>query len=168
LSAAAWAFRWLWDQPGVTVVLSGMNGAEQLAENLKTAETAAPGMLSERERAAFAPAVLALREAYRIPCTGCDYCMPCPQGVNIPGCFAAYNATYAMGFVVGMQQYLTGTGANHAERRSAGGRSCVKCGACEKKCPQHIEIPRALETVTKRMEPFWFNAMLAVVRRVLS
>ncbi|MDR2089565.1 MAG: aldo/keto reductase [Clostridiales Family XIII bacterium] len=167
-SAAAWAFRWLWDQPEVTVVLSGMNSAEQLADNLKTAETAAPGMLSEREAAAFAPAVAALREAYRIPCTGCNYCMPCPQGVNIPGCFAAYNASYAMGFVVGMQQYITGTGVSHAERRSAGGRNCVKCGVCEKKCPQHIGIVRALESVTKRMEPFWFNAMIWVIRRLLS
>jgi predicted aldo/keto reductase-like oxidoreductase len=167
LSAAAWALRWLWDQPEVTVVLSGMNSAEQLDDNLRTAEAAAPGMLPAGEIAAFAPAVATLREAYRIACTGCNYCMPCPQGVNIPGCFAAYNASYAMGFVVGMQQYLTCTGANHAERRSGGGRHCVRCGSCEKKCPQHIGIARALEAVTKRMEPFWFNAAIAIVRRVL-
>jgi predicted aldo/keto reductase-like oxidoreductase len=166
-SMASWAFRWLWNRPEPTVVLSGMNSAEQLADNLKTAATATPGMLSERESAAFAPVIAALREAYRIPCTGCDYCMPCPQGVNIPACFAAYNASYAMGFVVGMQQYITGTGANRPDSR-AGGRSCVKCGRCEKKCPQHIKIAQALHTVTRRMEPFWFNAAIAIVRRVLS
>ncbi|MDR2295768.1 MAG: aldo/keto reductase [Clostridiales Family XIII bacterium] len=168
LTAASWALRWLWNLPEVTVVLSGMNGAEQLADNLKTAEDAAPGMLSEREAAVFAPVIAALREAYKVACTGCNYCMPCPQGVNIPGCFAAYNTSYALGFVAGMQQYITGTGANHAERRAGGGRSCVKCGLCEKKCPQRIEIARALEAVTKRMEPFWFKAALAIVRRVLS
>jgi predicted aldo/keto reductase-like oxidoreductase len=167
LSAASWALRWLWNRPEPTVVLSGMSSAEQLADNLKTAETAAPGMLSEREAAVFAPVIAALRAAYKVACTGCDYCMPCPQGVNIPGCFAAYNASYAMGFVTGMQQYITGTGANHIERRAAGGRNCVKCGSCEKKCPQHIEIARTLDAVTRRMEPFWFGAAMGIVRRVL-
>jgi predicted aldo/keto reductase-like oxidoreductase len=167
-SAASWALRWLWNRPEVTVVLSGMSSAEQLADNLKTAATATPGMLSEREAAVFAPVIAALRAAYRTACTGCNYCMPCPQGVNIPGCFAAYNTSFAMGFVAGMQQYITGTGANHPERRSGSGRNCVKCGLCEKKCPQRIEIARTLEAVTKRMEPFWFNAVLMIVRRVLS
>jgi predicted aldo/keto reductase-like oxidoreductase len=165
-SPASWALRWLWDQPEVTVVLSGMSSDRQLADNLKTAESAAPGMLPEREAAVFAPVIAALREAYRVPCTGCNYCMPCPQGVNIPGCFAAYNASYAMGFVTGMQQYITCTGANHEGRRSAGGRNCVKCGRCEKKCPQRIEIARELDAVMRRMEPFWFKTALRLIRAV--
>ncbi|MDR1193188.1 MAG: aldo/keto reductase [Peptococcaceae bacterium] len=165
LSPAAWALRWLWDQPEVTVVLSGMNSDAQLADNLKTAATAAPGMLSAREAAVFPPAVAAFRQAYKIPCTGCNYCMPCPQGVNIPGCFAAYNMSYAAGFVSGMQQYLTSTGVNHPERHSSG-KSCVKCGACEKKCPQHIRISKALEDVTRRMEPFWFNTALKLINKL--
>jgi predicted aldo/keto reductase-like oxidoreductase len=166
LSAAAWALRWLWDQPEVTVVLSGMNSAEQLDDNIKTAENAVSGMLSAREAAAFPPAVAAIREAYKIPCTGCNYCMPCPQSVNIPGCFAAYNASYAMGFVTGMQQYITGTGANRpAENR--GGRGCVKCGLCEKKCPQQIAITDALQAVTRRMEPFWFNTAITLINLIM-
>jgi predicted aldo/keto reductase-like oxidoreductase len=166
LSAAAWGLRWLWNQPEVTVILSGMNSAEQLDDNVKTAEDAAPGMLSARETAAFPPAIAALREAYKIPCTGCNYCMPCPKGVNIPGCFAAYNASYAMGFVTGMQQYITCTSANRPEGYS-GGRDCVKCGRCEKECPQRIAITDSLAAVTERMEPFWFNTAIRLINRIM-
>ncbi|MDR1573949.1 MAG: aldo/keto reductase [Clostridiales Family XIII bacterium] len=166
LSAAAWALSWLWNQPEVTVVLSGMNSEEQLNDNIKTAETARPDMLSAREAAAFPPAIAALREAYKIPCTGCNYCMPCPQGVNIPGCFAAYNASYAMGFVTGMLQYITCTGANRPGK-NFGGRSCVKCGLCEKKCPQHIAVSGELAAVTRRMEPFWFDTAIRLINMVM-
>lgn len=167
LSAAAWAFRWLWNQPEVTVVLSGMNGEDQLEDNLKTAETAAVGLLSEKEAAVFTPVVAALREAYKIPCTGCNYCMPCPQGVNIPGCFAAYNTRSAMGFAPGFTQYITSTGANHPEKVYSG-RRCVQCGVCEKKCPQHIEIIKTLDTVTKRMEPFWFGPAMKLINKIMG
>jgi predicted aldo/keto reductase-like oxidoreductase len=165
MSAAAWAFRWLWNQPEVTVVLSGMNSAEQLDDNIRTAETAVPGMLSEAETAVFPPVIAALREAYKIPCTECNYCMPCPQGVNIPSCFAAYNKSYALGFVVGMQQYVTSTGSQSKTRYGA--KNCKKCGNCEKKCPQHIEIAKSLEAVAQRMEPFWFSALLKLISAVM-
>jgi predicted aldo/keto reductase-like oxidoreductase len=144
-----------------------MNSAEQLDDNLKTAENARHGMLSEKEAAVFAPVISALREAYKIPCTGCNYCMPCPKGVNIPGCFAAYNMSYAMGFVPGITQYLTSTGANHPEKQSRP-KNCVNCGACEKNCPQHIEISKSLVAVKKRMEPFWFNGVLWLIRHFVS
>ena len=166
-SAAAWAFRWLWNQPEVAVVLSGMNTMEQLDDNLKAAEGAKHGMLSEKEAAVFAPVVAALREAYKIPCTGCNYCMPCPKGVNIPGCFAAYNTSYVMGFIAGLIQYTTSTGANHAEKQNRANH-CVNCGACEKSCPQHIGIPQSLAAVKKRMEPFWFNAAVWIMVKFTS
>ncbi|MCL2166288.1 MAG: aldo/keto reductase [Clostridiales bacterium] len=164
---ASWAFRWLWNQPEVSVVLSGMNAPEQLEDNLRTAETAAAGMLTEGEAAVFEPVIEALRESYRIPCTGCNYCMPCPNGVNIPGCFASYNTYYAMGFIAGMMQYFTGAVMNHPEKQSHAG-SCVHCGACENVCPQHIEIQQSLEAVVKRMEPFWFGPVLWIARKIMS
>jgi len=167
ISAAAWAFRWLWNQPEVSVVLSGMNSMEQLDDNLKTAEDARPDMLSEDETEVFIPVIAALREAYKVPCTGCNYCMPCPQGVNIPGCFAAYNTSYAMGFVPGITQYITSTGANHPEKQYRP-NNCVNCGACEKNCPQHIEISKLLVDVKKKMEPFWFNAVLWLIHKFSS
>ena len=163
-SAAAWALAWLWDQPAVTVVLSGMSTVEQLEDNLKTAENAKPGMLSGREAAVFAPVMEAIRESYKVQCTGCNYCMPCPHGVNIPGCFASYNTRYAMGFVPGMTQYVTSTGANHPEKR-ARAKYCTGCEACEKKCPQHIPISRELQNVKKHMEPLWFSFGIWLVQK---
>jgi len=165
-SAASWALRWLWDQPEVTVVLSGMNGADQLKDNLATADAAAPGMLSSEEAALYGPVVEIFKESYRVPCTGCNYCMPCPHGVNIPGCFSAYNVSYSFGLVAGLTMYITGTGANHPRKRY-GGYSCRNCGACLKKCPQHIAIPASLSDVTRRLEPFWIRGAIKAVSRLM-
>lgn len=161
ITPAAWAMKWLWNQPEVTVVLSGMNASEQLDDNIKTAENAIVGSLADSEFEVFRKVKAVFEESYKVPCTGCNYCMPCPKNVNIPGCFAAYNASYANGFVTGMTQYLTSTDALH----SLGGMrviNCVKCGACVKKCPQHINIPIELSSVKKRLEPFWFGAVLKI------
>jgi predicted aldo/keto reductase-like oxidoreductase len=166
-SAASWALRWLWDQPEVTLVLSGMSSAEQVTDNIAAAADAQPGMLSATEAAVFEPVIASFRATYKVDCTACNYCMPCPQGVNIPGRFAAYNASYTVGFVSALQMYLTTTGLNHAGKNK-GGSGCVKCGACEKKCPQHIEIIKSLEDVTRRMEPFWFKPVLWLVAKVMS
>ena len=166
-SAASWALRWLWDQPEVTVVLSGMNSAEQLADNIKTAGNAKHGMLSEQEASVFTPVIAALRETYKVPCTGCNYCMPCPQEVNIPGCFAAYNASFAMGFVSGIMQYIMSTCANRPDKQYRA-INCVGCGSCEKKCPQHIEISKTLGVVAKKMEPFWFKALVWLMHKIMS
>jgi predicted aldo/keto reductase-like oxidoreductase len=164
LTPAQWALRWLWDQDEVTVVLSGMNSDEQLRENIKTAEHATPHMFDEREAGVFGPVVAAFRESYKIPCTSCNYCMPCPQRVNIPACFAAYNMSYTVGFLSGLQQYIIGTGATDAAKDYSG-RHCVECGKCEEQCPQHIAISKELKAVTKRMEPFWFRTAIRLIVR---
>lgn len=163
LTPAAWGLRWLLNQPEVTVILSGMNSDEQVADNLRTAQNATPGMLSDEEHAAYAQVIKIFRETYKVPCTGCGYCMPCPQGVNIPGCFSAYNVSYAMGRISGFMQYATGTAANRNDHQMA--RKCIDCGKCEKHCPQHIEIRKELKAVKRRMEPFYFNAVMGVMRR---
>jgi len=98
LTPAAWALRWLWNQPEVTVVLSGMNEISQLEDNLKTAQNAAPNMLTVAENNAYKLVMKHIRASYKIPCTECNYCMPCPQNVNIPGCFSGYNVSYGVGF----------------------------------------------------------------------
>ncbi|MDR0382064.1 MAG: aldo/keto reductase [Oscillospiraceae bacterium] len=162
---AAWALRWLWNQPEVTVILSGMNADRPLRDNLKTAETATAGCLTEQEAAATEAVKAIFEAAYKIPCTGCNYCMPCPKGVNIPAIFAAYNARFANGFVTGIMQYVTSTGVNTPEKNYTV-RRCVKCGACEKHCPQHIAVTRELVTATKKMEPFWFKAVIKILHNM--
>jgi predicted aldo/keto reductase-like oxidoreductase len=165
-SPAAWALRWLWNQEEVTVVLSGMNEESQLLENTATAHQAVPNMLSAAEEHTLGEAALAFQSFYKIPCTGCDYCMPCPHGVNIPACFASYNVACAAGFFAGFQQYVVSTGASNSQRKNIASR-CVACGACEKKCPQHILIVEKLRAVKKRLEPFWFKTGMAILEKLL-
>jgi predicted aldo/keto reductase-like oxidoreductase len=166
LSAAAWGLKWVWNQPEVTLLLSGMNEQSQLEENLNLADTSLPEMLTEQEHAIYRQVLAVFNASYKIRCTGCNYCMPCPRNVNIPGCFAAYNASFSMGFVLGMQQYTTST-AITSDQMSGAGR-CVKCGKCEQHCPQHIPIRQSLELVRKRMEPFWYRGITSIARVVLG
>jgi len=163
---AGWALMWLWNQPGVTVVLSGMSADQQLEDNLKSAENAKPDMLTERETAVFKPVMDAIRESYKVPCTSCNYCMPCPHGVNIPGCFSALNTRYAMGLIPGLTQYVTGTAANNPKQH-ARAKFCVACGACEKECPQHIKIPEMLKEVDKRIETPFFKVGLWIIQKLV-
>ena len=148
-SPAAWAFRWLWDQPQVTVVLSGMNTEEMVIENVEEASKARPGMLTKRDRAMLTRVVQYINEKMKVGCTGCAYCMPCPHGVDIPGTFAAYNRYYTEGRISGWKDYFMCT----ALRQTATGASnCIGCGRCEKHCPQHIEIRKELQEARKTLE----------------
>jgi predicted aldo/keto reductase-like oxidoreductase len=165
-SPAAWGLAWVWNQAEVTLLLSGMGELSQLEENLKLADTARPGMLGEAELGVYRRVLELLNRSYKIRCTGCNYCMPCPRGVNIPGSFAAYNTSYAIGYVAGMQQFITSTALT--SERSSSPSLCVKCGKCEAHCPQHLEIIRYLEDVRGRMEPFWIRGIGAAARAFLG
>jgi predicted aldo/keto reductase-like oxidoreductase len=164
LSPAAWGLRWLWNQSAVTCVLSGTSTAAQMEDNLRSAETARP--LTGGELEVYAEVIALFNRAHKIYCTGCGYCMPCPQGINIPGCFAAYNASFAQNFVIGMQQFITSTAAMGKKPHSP--RLCVACGKCETHCPQHLPIREGLKQVVKRMEPLPIRLGLSLVRRFLS
>jgi predicted aldo/keto reductase-like oxidoreductase len=153
LSPAAWGLNWVWNQEEVTLLLSGMSDIAQLEENLRLADKTRPGMLGEAEFDTYRRALEVINRSCKIRCTGCNYCMPCPKGVNIPGCFAAYNAVYSMGYVAGMHQYVTSTGL--VVEKSASPSLCVKCGVCESHCPQKLPIIEYLAQVRRRMEPFW-------------
>lgn len=160
------ALRWIWNHPEVTVVLSGMNTQEQLLQNIETADTALPGSLEDAEIAAVRLAREHIAQSYKIPCTGCGYCLPCPKEVNIPMCFAAYNTSFAHGWYQGMHQYITASGAMVGEARFAG--DCVKCGACVAKCPQHIQIPDELASVKRRLQIPSLPALVKLGVKVLS
>ncbi|MDR1971449.1 MAG: aldo/keto reductase [Treponema sp.] len=166
LSPAAWGLNWVWNQEEVTLLLSGMGELSQLEENLALAEAARPGMLGEGDAEVYRRVLETINRSYKIRCTGCNYCMPCPRGVNIPGCFAAYNASYAIGYVAGMQQFVTSTGL--ISERSSGPGLCVKCGRCETHCPQHLEIIKSLALVRGKMEPLWIRGIGAAARAFLG
>ncbi|GHT56375.1 aldo/keto reductase [Spirochaetia bacterium] len=166
LSPAGWGLNWVWNQEEVGLLLSGMSNMAQLEENLRLADKARPGMLGEGEKDVYRRALEVINRAYRIRCTGCNYCMPCPKGVNIPGCFAAYNTSFSIGFGAGLQQFVTSIGVTSEKTGSPG--HCIKCGKCEAHCPQHLPIIKDLEIVRKKMEPFWFRAGIALARKFLG
>jgi predicted aldo/keto reductase-like oxidoreductase len=163
---AEWAFKWLWDKPEVTVVLSGMNAMEPLNKNLETVKNSPADSLTDEERAVYDKACRVISEAYKVPCTGCDYCMPCPSGVNIPACFSAYNMSYVMGWLSGMQLYVNATMGLGAARSSPA--NCSQCGVCLKQCPQGIPIPNRLKDVQKRLEPLPIQLLLNTVKRFMG
>ena len=148
---AAWGLSWVWDHPEVTMLLSGMNAPEQIDENAALAERALPGSLEPTQHEVIARVVEEFERTNRVPCTGCNYCMPCPQGINIPGCFSAYNASYAHGWFTGLSQYFTASAIRTSEPKLVS--NCVRCGACARHCPQHIDIPARLEEVARRFQP---------------
>lgn len=160
------ALRWVWNHPEVTVVLSGMNTQEQLLQNIETANTALPGSFEDAEAIAVEEARESIAKNYKIPCTGCGYCIPCPKGVNIPMCFAAYNTSFAHGWYQGMYQYITASGAMVGDAHFAS--DCVRCGACLEKCPQHIKIPEKLASVKRRLQAPGLPTLVKLGVRTMS
>lgn len=146
---AQWALRWLWNQPEVTCVLSGMNSLEMIEENTASASDAFIGELGEAEEKMLSQVVDEINARVRVGCTGCRYCMPCPQNVDIPGTFAAYNRRYSEGWFSAVKEYLMCTALRST---SSAASNCIGCGKCEQHCPQHIEIRKELECARKKLE----------------
>ncbi|MHC6203977.1 aldo/keto reductase [Breznakiellaceae bacterium SP9] len=166
LSPAAWGLNWVWNHPEVTLLLSGMSTEAQLEENLRLADTALPGMLAADDLAVYTRVIASIKKSFKIPCTGCNYCMPCPKGVNIPGSFSGYNLSYSLGYAQGMKHYITSIAATSTQTGSA--RNCVQCGKCEKHCPQSLPIIQNLVKVRRRMEPLLMRMILGIVRGFLG
>ncbi len=148
-SPAEWAFRWLWNQPEVSCILSGMNSMEMLDENIRIANSVKVNELTDDDMKVYEDVKAAINDKIKVGCTGCGYCMPCPAGVDIPGSFRCYNVRYTDNFFTGMREYLMCT-TFRSERTNAS--LCKKCGKCEKHCPQGIPIREKLDEVQKHME----------------
>ncbi|MDR2570654.1 MAG: aldo/keto reductase [Oscillospiraceae bacterium] len=159
-----WALRWLWNQSEVTVILSGMSTVRQIENNVDSANNYIP--LSDDELTIYDDVIKQFRKSYKIPCTGCDYCMPCPKGIDISSCFSAYNTSYAQRYMTGIMLYANSTAI--ITKYSKSPRNCTKCGKCEKHCPQNIAIIDSLKKVTKRLEPLPLRLIISLVRRVMS
>ena len=146
---AQWAFRWLWNQPEVTCVLSGMNSDEMVRDNIQTASTVEVGELGPAEEEMLHRVVDAINAKMKVGCTGCGYCMPCPKNVDIPGTFSAYNRRYSEGKFWGLVDYAMCTALRQAPTSAS---NCVGCGLCETHCPQQISIREHLKAAAKEME----------------
>jgi uncharacterized protein len=145
---AEWGLQWVWNQPEISLALSGMSNMQQVVENLATAEKSGPGTLTADELALFDR----VRDAYKslspVPCTKCRYCSPCPNGVDIPGIFELYNEmTIYDAPQMGQFRYQGPFGLKPEQRAD----KCVECGECVKICPQQINIPEELKVAHKKL-----------------
>jgi len=142
LTGAEWALQWLWNQPEVSVVLSGMSTMPQVEENLASAEKSGVGTLNEGDLKLIDRAIAQYGIRTAIPCTGCQYCMPCPNNVNIPRNFELYNSSVIHEDLSGARFAYSRffNKENHASE-------CIQCKVCEENCPQKIPISEWLPKV---------------------
>ena len=161
---AEWAFRWLWDQPEITCVLSGMNSIAMVEENCRIASDAKAGDYGPEEKAFIEKIKSYIIESTKVNCTGCRYCMPCPKGVDIPTIFSCYNHMYSENKSSGRLEYFQTIGLRMTP---ADASLCVKCGKCEKHCPQSIPIREKLVEADKHLRPWWQKIYLKLARRVM-
>lgn len=161
---AEWSFRWLYNQPEVTVVLSGMNSLEMIRENCRTASDAEAGHFTKTDFDTLALVTEKIRENEKVGCTGCRYCMPCPKGVDIPGTFRCYNAMFIEGKSQGRLEYGQTVALT---KDSAFASQCVGCGKCEKHCPQEIPIRKMLKEADKALRPLPYKIGFNIARRFM-
>jgi hypothetical protein len=141
-----------------------MNAEKQVAENIKTAETAFPSAMKSDELAIIKKVAESYKRLTKVQCTGCEYCMPCPSGVNIPRNFSAYNDYYMFGdeqhsrAMYGMMLMGGLTG------KRADASLCKECKKCMERCPQHIAIPECLKSVSKELGGAKTEAMIAMMK----
>lgn len=157
-SIASWAFRFAGTHPGVLTVLSGMTYMEHLQENLKTYTPLKP--LDDNEKAVLEDAALAMLNFPTIQCNTCQYCMPCPYGLDIPSIFSHYNKCLNDGNVPVNEQnkdyrrarraFLVGYDRSVPKLRQA--NHCIGCNQCSPHCPQRIDIPKEMRRIDKFVE----------------
>jgi predicted aldo/keto reductase-like oxidoreductase len=151
-----WALQFLWNQPEISVVLSGMSNTQQVTENIESANNSGINMLTKEELQTISGLREAFKKFYAVPCTNCGYCMPCPNGVSIPTINrilndAVYYGTRDNPITLYFYSNLAKT-PEELEQKIANGEEtvgaqtlCIKCGECVDKCPQQIDIPNMME-----------------------
>ncbi len=173
MNAAEIGLRWVLNHNGILTVLSGMNTMEQLNENLETASRAGINCMSEKEFEIIEQIKSVFRETYTVGCTGCGYCLPCPHGVSIPSCFEALNnfevnksgkRTFILNPARRQYMHSTAVLGNNPSNASL----CQKCGLCEKKCPQKLNIRELLDVTANTLEPAWFMIPVKAFRKFNS
>ena len=165
-TAAELGLRWLWDQPEIMCVLSGMNSTEMVEENIRIASEAEPGSFTEADRNLVEKVKTIIKEKEKVGCTGCRYCMPCPQGVDIPGTFYNWNLMYIEGKKNPVRfEYARNIGM---QKEPAFASQCVGCDKCEQHCPQHIRIRDMLKKADRDLRPLPYKIGIAAARKFMS
>ena len=158
------ALRWLWNQPEVTCVLSGMNSTEMVEENCRIAAEVDAGEFTEDDFALISQIRDVIREMTKVGCTACGYCMPCPKGVDIPAAFRYYNETMISGKRSARFEYAQSVGIR---KEKSFPTQCIGCGKCESHCPQGIAIRQELKNANKALRPLPYRIGTAIARRFM-
>ncbi len=152
-SPVEWALRWIWNRPEVTAVLSGMNEEDHIRQNLAIAAQATPDSLTQKELALVKEASDTYKRLMKVGCSGCEYCKPCPEGVNISAAFEVLNKLHLFKNEQEAKfMYAIRCGGIISSGEPGYASQCVQCGDCLDKCPQDIPIPDALEWVLEDLE----------------
>ena len=163
-SAAEWGLRWLWDQPEVSCILSGMNSMEMVEENIRIASEVEAGQFTESDFELIENVKSIIRQKEKVGCTGCRYCMPCPKGVDIPGIFHYYNLTALQKKSSARFEFARNLGIRQEPVFAS---QCVGCGKCEKHCPQHINIREKLKEADRELRPLPYKIGIDIARRFM-
>ena len=167
-SNAYWAMEWILNNRNITCVLSGMGDFDQLDENIDVADKTAPLSMTFEEMETVELVKRVMRNSLKINCSTCGYCMPCPQGVNIPECLKIYNEKYLFdhkGFPnQSFMDYYQYVGGIMGSSGNAG--KCNGCGKCLRKCPQKLDIIEELKKVKKEFEFPAFKYALWLVEKI--
>ena len=161
---AEWGLRWLWNQPEIMCVLSGMNSLEMIDENIRVASDAKVGSFTDDDFALIEEVKTAIKENEKVGCTACRYCMPCPKGVDIPGTFYYYNLMSIEKKSSARFEFAQNMGMRS---ESCFASQCVECGKCEQHCPQHINIREKLKEADKALRPLPYKVGIEVARKIL-
>lgn len=161
---AEWSFRWLWNQPEVTCVLSGMNSMEMIDENVRIATDVKTNGMTDEDFAFYDKIKENIHKSEKVGCTGCRYCMPCPKGVDIPGTFACYNLMYSANKFEGRFEYARNVGVREVPGYVS---QCVGCGKCETHCPQNIPIREKLKEADKALRPLPYRLGTEVAKKIM-
>lgn len=156
--------RWLWNQPEVTCVLSGMNSIEMVRENCRIASDAHAGSFTDDDFSLIEAVKTAISETELVGCTGCRYCMPCPKGVDIPALFRCYNMTTLESKSAARFEYAQTVGLK-ADKGFA--TQCVNCGKCESHCPQSIPIRQKIKEADRVLRPFPYKVGIQIARKFM-
>jgi hypothetical protein len=136
-----WALRWVWNHPEVTLALSGMSKIEHVIENVAVAESGRPNSLTVKEQTLIKQIKDMYHSLIPVSCTACRYCMPCPNGVDIPRVFQLYNEAMMYNSAAASRRTYNSMWFKEEQRAD----KCIKCEECLEKCPQKLPIPELLE-----------------------
>lgn len=146
---AEWALKWIWNHKEVTMILSGMTEDAHIEENLRISKDMKANAMTQAELDTIKEVKQIYLSLQKVPCTGCQYCLPCPFGVDIPRCFDLYNSKYVLNQKVNGFYWMQMGGMNGKPSYAS---LCRNCGKCVEHCPQSIAIPEKLKDVIKDME----------------